>query len=125
MDHLQKTNKEYKNVNLRYIYQNELDKACFQHDMAYGDFKDLTKRIASDKILCDKSFNISKNSKYDGYQHGIASMLQCFFFKNCANAVSVIKNENISEKKLVEELHETIFRKFKTRKVYSYFIDSI
>ena len=79
MDHLQKTNKEYKNVNLRYIYQNELDKACFQHDMAYGDFKDLTKRIASDKILCDKSFNISKNSKYDGYQHGIASMLQCFF----------------------------------------------
>ena len=35
----------------RYTYQNELDKACFQHDMAYGDFKDLTRRTASDKIL--------------------------------------------------------------------------
>ena len=34
----------------RYIYRNELDKACFQHDMAYGDFKDLTRRTASDKI---------------------------------------------------------------------------
>ena len=35
----------------RYIYKNELDKACFQHDMAYGDFKDLTKRTAADKVL--------------------------------------------------------------------------
>ena len=51
----------------RYIYQNELDKACFQHDMAYGDFKDLTRRTASDKILHDKAFNIAKNPKYDGY----------------------------------------------------------
>ena len=25
---------------LRYIYKSELDKACLQHDMAYGDFKD-------------------------------------------------------------------------------------
>ena len=47
----------------RYVYQNELDKACFQHDMAYGDFKDLTRRTASDNILCDKAFNITKNSK--------------------------------------------------------------
>ena len=37
----------------RYIYQNELDKACFQHDMAYEDFKDLSRRTASDKILRD------------------------------------------------------------------------
>ena len=44
----------------RYIYQNILDKACFQHDMAYGDFKDLTRRTASDKILCDKAFNVAK-----------------------------------------------------------------
>ena len=44
----------------RYIYQNELDKTCFQHDMAYGDFKDLTRRTVSDKILCDKAFNIAK-----------------------------------------------------------------
>ena len=43
----------------RYIYQNQLDKVCFQHDMAYGDFKDLTRRIAFDKILHDKAFNIN------------------------------------------------------------------
>ena len=47
----------------RYIYQNELDKACFQHDMASGDFKDLTRRTTADKILRDKAFNIAKNPK--------------------------------------------------------------
>ena len=47
----------------RYIYQNELDKACFQHAMAYGDFKDLTRRTASDKILRDKAFSLDKNPK--------------------------------------------------------------
>ena len=49
-----------------YIYKNELDKACFQHDMAYGDFIDLSRRTASDKVLRDKAFNIAKNPKYDG-----------------------------------------------------------
>ena len=49
-----------------YIYKNELDKACFQHDMAYGDFKDVKRRTASDKILRDKVFNIAKNPNYDG-----------------------------------------------------------
>ena len=48
-----------------YIYKNELDKACFQHDMAYGDFKDLARRTTSDKVLRDKAFNIAKNSKHD------------------------------------------------------------
>ena len=62
-----------------YIYQNELDKACFQHDMAYGAFKHLTRRTVSDKILRDKAFNIARNSKYDGYQRGIASMVNKFF----------------------------------------------
>ena len=52
----------------RYIYQNDLDKACFQNDMAYGDFKDLPTKTASDKMLCDKAFNIIKNPKYDEYQ---------------------------------------------------------
>ena len=46
-----------------YIYKNELDKACFQHDMAYWDFKDLARRTASDKFLGDKAFNIVKNPK--------------------------------------------------------------
>ena len=62
-----------------YIYKNELDKACFQHDMAYGDFKDLAKRTPSDRILRDKAFNIAKNPKYNGYQRGLASMAYKFF----------------------------------------------
>ena len=62
-----------------YIYKNELDKACFQHDMAYGDFKDLKRRTSSDKVLRDKAFNIGKNLKYDGNQRGPASMVyKCF-----------------------------------------------
>ena len=67
--------------NTSYIYKNELDKACFQHDMACGDFKDLAIRTASDKILRDKGFNIAKNPKYDGYQRGLASMVYKSFDK--------------------------------------------
>ena len=45
----------------RYIHRNELDKPCFQHDMAYGEFKELARRTASDNVLRDQSFNIAKN----------------------------------------------------------------
>ena len=65
----------------QYIYQNELDKACFQHDMVYGDLKDLSRRTASDKILHDKAFDIAKNRKYDEYQRGLASVVYKFFNK--------------------------------------------
>ena len=65
----------------KYIKKNELDKACFQHDTTYGDFKDLARRTASDKVLRDKAFNIAKNPKYDGYQRGLASMVYKFFDK--------------------------------------------
>ena len=61
-----------------YIYKNELDKACFQHDMANRDFKDLTKRIAADKVLRDKAFKIASDQKYDGYQRGLASVVKFF-----------------------------------------------
>ena len=44
-----------------------MDKACFQHDMANGDFKDLKRRTQSDKVLKDKFFEIASNLKYDGY----------------------------------------------------------
>ena len=53
---------DFKNLkktgDLRYIYKNELGKACFQHDMAYADFKNLTKRTVSDKDLRDKVFKV-------------------------------------------------------------------
>ena len=65
----------------RYIDQNELDKACFQHDMAYGDFNDLIRGAVSYKILRDKAFDIAKNLKCDGYQPGITSMVYKFFDK--------------------------------------------
>ena len=50
--------------------------------MGYVDFKDLTSRTVSDEILCDKTFNIAKNPKYDGYQCGLASMVYKFLIKN-------------------------------------------
>ena len=49
--------------------------------MAYGDFKDLRRRTASDQVLRDKEFNITKNPQYDGYQRGLASMVYKFFHK--------------------------------------------
>ena len=89
------------------MYQNELDKAYFQHDLSYEDFKDLNRRTFADKVLRDKAFNIAKDSKYDGYQRGLVSMNYKFFDKK--TCVSSIKNENISNK----------------RKVHSPFIDNI
>ena len=64
-----------------YIYKNELDKLCFQHDMTYEDFKDIARRTASDKVLNDKAFNIANIPKYDGYQRGLASMIYKFLIK--------------------------------------------
>ena len=57
-----------KSRNSRYIYENELDKACFQHDMVYGDSKGLSRRAFTDKVLHDKGFNIAKDRKYGGCQ---------------------------------------------------------
>ena len=63
----------------RYSYQNELDKACFQLDTAYGEFKDVNRRTFADKVLLKKVFNIAKDPKYDGYQRGLASMVYKVF----------------------------------------------
>ena len=71
--------------------------------MAHGDFKDLTRRTASDKTLCGKAFNIAKNPKYDGYQRGYASMVYKLFDKEASG--SGIRNENIANRELAEELH--------------------
>ena len=80
-----KTKKELKSLhktgNTNFIYKNELDKACFQHDMAYGKWKDLAKRTESDKVLKDNAFKIASDPEYDGYQRGLASMVYKFFDK--------------------------------------------
>ena len=124
----------------RYIYKNKLDKACFQHDMAYGDFKNLKRRTASDKILRDKAFNIAKNPKYDGYKRGLASMVYKMFCKKSAGG-GMINNNNYNNNnnnnnndndndtkqnlQLPKELHKPIIRKLKKRKVYSGFRDNV
>ena len=59
-------------VSLQYIIQYKLDKTCFQLNTSYGDFKDLLRRTASDKVLRDKPFKFAKNPKYDGYHHELA-----------------------------------------------------
>ena len=74
--------KEFKHTgDTRYIYRNELDKVCFQHDSAYADHKDLINRTKSDKVLRDKAYDIASNPEYDGYQRGLASMVYKFFDK--------------------------------------------
>ena len=67
--------------NTDFIYRNELDKVCFQHDMAYCKSKDLVKRTQSDKVLEDKAFKIVRDPKYDSYQRGLASVLYKVFDK--------------------------------------------
>ena len=74
--------------------------------MAYGDFKDLNRRVAAYKVLRHKVFDIAKNPKYDGYQKCLTPMVYKVFYKK--TSASGIKNENISKKQLAEELHKPI-----------------
>ena len=89
--------------------------------MAYGKTKDLVKGTQSDKSLKDKAFKIASNRKYDGYQRGLASMVYKFFGKKSSG--SGIANEPNDQ--LANEFHKPIIRKFKKRKVYSYFRNNI
>ena len=107
--------------NTDFIYRNELDKACFQHDMAYGKSKDLTKRTQSDKVLRDKAFKIASDPKYDGYQRGLASMVYKFFDKKSKGS-GIVNEPNYQ---LANELHKPIIQNFKIRRVYSSFRDNV
>ena len=125
-----KKNKETGDTN--YIQKNKLDKACFQHDMPYGDFKDLARRTASDKVLRDKAFKIASDPKYDGYRRGLASMVYKFFDEKSSgsghplsSALQIANNEIKQNIQLADELQKPITRKFKKRKVYSSFRDKI
>ena len=124
-----------------YIYRNELDKACFQHDSTYADHKDLINRTKSDKVLRDKAYNIAINPEYDGYQRSLASMVYKLFdkkstaepsslermgsgfmkLKNTTNSSSLEHSSSI----LADELHKLVIKKFDKRKVYSQFKDNI
>ena len=112
--------KEFKRTgHTRYIYRNELNKACFQHDSVYVDHKDLINRTKTDKCLRDKAYDIASNPEYDGYQRVLASMVYKFFDKKSMG--SGIASSSI----LADELHKPIIKKFNKRKVYSQFKDNI
>ena len=118
--------KNWRNRRLkRYIYQNEPDKACFKHDMAYENFKDLLRRTASDKVLRDKAFNIATNPKYHGYQRGLASMDYNFFDKKTSGANTsggAVKSEIMWHQELAKELPKPIIRKFEKKGKYANFL---
>ena len=132
-DHLLSINKEFQKFketgDTKYIYKNESDKACFAcfaHDAAYSDSKDLTKRTVADNVLRDKAFNIAKDSKYDGYQRGLASMVYKFFDKKTKGGELLHTIKSTPQRELLpEELHKPIIRKYKKRKVHSAFKDNI
>ena len=117
--------------NTNFIYKNELDKACFQHDMAYGLTKNLVKRTQSDNILKDKAFKIAIDPNYDGYQRGLASIVYKFFDKKSTSlnkSVSlnkfskgsgiVNKSANEQNYQLANKIHKPIIKKNKKRKVF-------
>ena len=107
--------------NTDFIYRNKLDKACFQHDMAYGKSKYLTKRTQSDKVLRDKAFKIATNPKYDGYQRGLASMVYKIFDKK-SSGCGVAAETNYQ---LANELHKQIIRTFKRKSLRDNLLESI
>ena len=111
----------------RYIYRNELYKACFQQDSAYADHKDLINRTKSDKVSRDKAYDMASNPEYDGYKRGLVSMVYKFFDKKLTGGgFKKLKNTTKpSFSILADEVHKPIIRKFNKRKVYSQFKDNI
>ena len=115
--HEQRIQKFKETGDTNYIYKNELDKACFAHDTAYSDSKDLTKRTVADKILKNKAFDIAKDPKYDGYQRGLASMVYKFLTQKLLHLIKNLKEVVLNmlipqNEQLAEELHKPISRKF-------------
>ena len=76
------------------MYKNDLVKACFAHDAAYSDSKDLIKRTVSGKILKNKAFDIAKDPKYDGYQRGLTSMVYKFFDSKVSGSGAKLTRQN-------------------------------
>ena len=102
---------------LSHLYKNKLDKACFKHDMAYNNVKDLEKRTQSDIVLKNKALKIASNPKYNGYERGLASMVYKYFDEKS-------KGSGLKYQQLADELHKLIIRKFNKRKAYSSFKDN-
>ena len=116
--HRERIKKFRETGNLEHLYRNELDKACFAHDAAYSDSKDLAKRTISDETLKDRAYEVARNCGFNGYQRALASMVYKVFDKKIGLGVSV--NEQ-----LAEELHKPVIKNFKRGKVYARFKGNI
>ena len=101
---------------MKHLYSNKLGNVFFAHNAAYFDSKDIARRTNSDKILKDRGYEIARNGKYDGYQGTLASMVFKFFDKETGAGVSVNKQL---------DLHKSVLKKFKRRKIYAGFKDNI
>ena len=128
--HKERIKKFKQTGDIRYIYRNELDKACFKHDSAYADNKDLINRTKADTVLKDKAYNIASNPKYDDYQRGLASLVyKCFDKKSMGSGIKkdTTKSSSLERSSLIlaDELYEPVIKKFNKRKVYSQFKDNI
>ena len=112
--------------NLKHLYRNELDKACFAHDAACSESKDLAKTTISDKNLKDRPYEIAINCRYDGYQRALASIVYKFFDNKTRSGEITTGKAGVSvNEQLAEELHKLVTKKFKRRKVYARFKDNI
>ena len=110
-----------KDDRLSHIYKNELDKACFQHDMAYNKYKDLKGRTQSDIFLKSKAYKIAVNPKIVAFQRALASMVWKFFNERSKKVLG----SGVNNQQVADELHKPIIKNFKRRKVYSSFKDNI
>ena len=124
----------------RYIYRKELDEACFQHDTAYGDFKDFPRRPASDKVLHNKTFNMDKNPKHDDIKEVLLRWFNNFLIKKLLMLIlllhahfqrlygqrpwlsGAVKNEIMSNQQLAQKIHQPVIRKFEKQKEYTYLL---
>ena len=107
--HKERINKFKQTGDTRYIYRNELDKACFQHDSAYAHYKNLINRTEADKVLRDKAYDIASNPEYDGYQRGLVSMVYNFFDKKSIGSGTTKSKDSSSI--LADELHKPVIKK--------------
>ena len=107
--HHERIQKFRQTSNLKYLYRNELHQACFAHDVAYSDRKDLVKRTIADTILEDRAYEIARNCGYDGYQRALARMVYKFFDKKTGSGAIVTSKAEVSvNEQLVKELHKPV-----------------
>ena len=92
--HRERIQKLRETGNSKHLYRNELGKACFAHNVAYSNGKDLAKRNISDKILKDRAYEIARNCGYDGCQRALVYTR----FKDNIGAADLVEMGSLSSK---------------------------